>query len=46
MINEYKISGYSPQFAVAIPLLGYTGMRSEFRGLRWEDIDLEWCYQS
>ena len=33
---------YSPQFAVAIPLLGYTGMRSgEFRGLRWEDIDLQ-----
>ena len=30
------------KFAVAIPLLGYTGMRSgEFRGLRWEDIDLQ-----
>ena len=33
---------HSPQYAVAIPLLAYTGLRSgELRGLYWSDIDFD-----
>ena len=40
LYNEIKKT--YPQYAIAIPFLAYTGLRSgEFRALTWEDIDFD-----